>query len=57
MKAFRLPAVLFALLLIVAACSSPGTSPSSDASEAESQPASQAEESEAEESAAAEMPD
>ncbi|MEO8510617.1 MAG: phosphate/phosphite/phosphonate ABC transporter substrate-binding protein [Chloroflexota bacterium] len=54
MKAFRLPAVLFALLLIVAACSSPGTSPSSSESEPEG---SQAAESQPEETAAAEMPD
>lgn len=49
MKAFRLPAALFALLLFVAACSGPAASPSTDEeSEAPSQaPESQAEESEA----------
>ena len=47
MKPFRLPAVLFALLLLVAACSSPAASPSSSASDEESQAESMAEESQA----------
>jgi phosphonate transport system substrate-binding protein len=54
MKAFRLPAALFALLLFVAACSGPAASPSTDE---ESEAPSQAPESQAEESEAPEGPD
>lgn len=54
MKVFRLPAVLLALLLFVAACSTPAASPSADATDAPDAGESPAEESEA---AAVEWPD